>query len=146
MNTMTHPGIIELTRRDRRYAYEAYEFMFDALSHAQKKQGRGSARAVAEGPSSEDHITCVDLLSGACELARSEFGWLARSVFHQWGILASEDVGEIIFNLIDARLLSRTENDHREDFRGCLDLDRALTENYTIPKGDLVSWAGRGMR
>ena len=37
---MRHPEIAEIVRRDRRYAYEAYEFIFDALGHTQQLVGR----------------------------------------------------------------------------------------------------------
>ena len=33
--TMHYPGLAEIVRRDPRYAYEAYEFVFAALQHTQ---------------------------------------------------------------------------------------------------------------
>jgi uncharacterized repeat protein (TIGR04138 family) len=65
-------------------------------------------------------------------LARGEFGLLARTVFRQWGITRSDDLGEIVFNLIDANLLSKTERDRRSDFEGICDLEQALTDGFTI--------------
>ena len=38
--TMHHPKPAEIVRRDPRYAYEAYEFVFAALTHTQKRLGR----------------------------------------------------------------------------------------------------------
>ena len=38
--TMHHPKLADLVRRDPRYAYEAYEFLFAALAHTQKMLGR----------------------------------------------------------------------------------------------------------
>ena len=35
-----HPKIAAIVRRDGRYAYEAYEFVFAALAHTQKLLGR----------------------------------------------------------------------------------------------------------
>ena len=44
---MQNPRIEELTRRDPRYAPEAYQFVFDALDYAARRLGR--ARADAAG-------------------------------------------------------------------------------------------------
>ena len=44
MPTMQHPQIVEIARRDSRYAYEAYEFLFEALAFTQNRLGRGSAQ------------------------------------------------------------------------------------------------------
>ena len=38
--TLYHPKLAEIVRRDSRYAYEAYEFVFAALAYTQKALGR----------------------------------------------------------------------------------------------------------
>lgn len=48
---------------------------------------------------------------------------MARTVFHLWGIDRSGDFGEIVFNLVEARLMSKTDNDTRADFQNVYDLD-----------------------
>ena len=83
--------------------------------------------------------------TGACDLAREEFGLLANVVFRQWGIHRSDDIGEIVFNLIEAELLCRTESDHRSDFQDAFDLDRALSDGYSFSLGE-VAWSKRGSR
>jgi uncharacterized repeat protein (TIGR04138 family) len=70
---------------------------------------------------------------------------MARVVFRQWGIHRTDDVGEIIFNLIEAEQLSKTDSDHRSDFQDVFDLDRALSEGFTIALNE-VSWSKRGAR
>jgi uncharacterized repeat protein (TIGR04138 family) len=69
---------------------------------------------------------------------------MARVVFHLWGINRTADFGEIIFNLIDAELLSKTESDRREDFHDVLDLDRELRDGYAFEVGDGWSSGRRG--
>jgi uncharacterized repeat protein (TIGR04138 family) len=127
---MRHPDIAEIVRRDRRYAYEAYEFVFEALGHTQKMVGKAPSKG--ENPGEEHHVSGPEILRGAVDLARQEFGLLARTVFHQWGVRQTADLGEIVFNLIESSLLSKTETDSRADFHDVFDLDRALTEGYTI--------------
>ena len=139
---MRHPEITEICRRDRRYAYEAYEFIFDALAHTQKSVGR--APADDETPGQHHHVSGREIIEGAVDLARQEFGFLARTVFHQWGIRRTGDLGEIVFNLIDGGLLSKNDSDTRADFEDIFDLDRALTEGYAIQLGPSI--ASRGGR
>jgi uncharacterized repeat protein (TIGR04138 family) len=128
---MPHPKLEEIVRRDPRYAYEAYEFVFAALAHTQKRLGKVPPEG--GGPEPADyHVTGRDLLEGARDLALKEFGLMARTVFRLWGINATDDIGNIVFNLIDAELMSRTDRDTREEFHAVFDLDDALVKNYRI--------------
>jgi|SRR4051794_38077499 uncharacterized repeat protein (TIGR04138 family) len=133
---MRHPEITEIVRRDGRFAYEAYEFMFEALSHTQEMVGR--VPIGGETPGEEHHVSGKEILDGTVELAREEFGFLARTVFSHWGLRRTDDVGEVVFNLIEAGLLSKTDSDNRADFQDLFDLDRALAEGYSIQLADAV--------
>lgn len=128
--TMHHAGLAEVAKRDPRYAYEAYEFMFQALGHTQKMLGREPSQGAREG--TEHHVGGRDLLAGIRELALEQFGLMARTVFHRWGIDRTDDFGEIVFNLVEAGLMSKTDQDTRADFRGVYDLDEALVKQYQI--------------
>jgi len=61
-----------------------------------------------------------------------EFGLMARTVFHMWGIDKTDDFGEIVFNLVEANLMSKTNEDSRKDFQAIFDLDKALVNDYHI--------------
>ena len=130
---MQHPGIAELVRRDPRYAYEAYEFVFEALNHTQARLDRMPPGHLERDDCDRYHVSGPELLFGACELARKEFGWLSRTVFRLWGVERTDDFGALVFNLIDANLLSKTERDRLADFCGVFDMDRVMTEEYSIP-------------
>jgi uncharacterized repeat protein (TIGR04138 family) len=128
---MFHAGIAEVVRRDPRYAYEAYEFVFAALHHTQKLLGRVPAEETGD-PGPHHHVNGRELLNGIRDLARREFGLMARTVFHVWGIDSTADFGEIVFNLVEANLMSKTAEDNRDDFRDVYDLDQALVHDYRI--------------
>jgi uncharacterized repeat protein (TIGR04138 family) len=119
---MYNPNLMEIARSDPRYTYEAYEFLFEALSHTQKMLGRAS----------EDHASGHELCAGVADLARREFGRMARVVFRMWGINRTDDIGEIVFKLIDANLLSKTDRDTLGDFHALFDLDAVLLDNFEI--------------
>ncbi len=127
-----HARIAEIVRRDPRYAYEAYEFVFAALAHTQKALGRVPGDVSAEESEASNHVSGPELLRGARDFALREFGLMARTVFRRWGINRTDDVGEIIFNLIEANLMSKTPEDNRRDFHDVFDLDEELVNGYRI--------------
>jgi uncharacterized repeat protein (TIGR04138 family) len=122
--------LAEVVQRDPRYAYEAYEFVFAALSHTQKLLGR----AADEGNTSESqyHVSGRELVQGIRELALREFGLMARVVFRMWGINRTADFGDIVFNLVEENLMSKTDRDSRADFQDIFDLDQALVQEFHI--------------
>jgi uncharacterized repeat protein (TIGR04138 family) len=137
---MRHPKLEEVVHRDPRYAYEAYEFVFAALAHTQRMLGRvpppphSSHAGGGEGRIEERdyHVSGRQLLEGVRDLALREFGLMARTVFRAWGINSTADIGEIVFNLVAANLMSKTDEDNRDDFRDVYDLDQVLVRDYRI--------------
>src|SRR5262249_14252013 len=131
--TQFNNKLFEVVAKDPRYAYEAYEFVFLALSYTQKMLGREPERGQVD-PETEPkhHVSGPELLEGIRQLALREFGYMARTVFRMWGIHKTDDFGEIVFNLIDAELMNRTDEDSRADFRDIYDLDEALVQGFRI--------------
>lgn len=102
--------IQHVRRRDRRFSRHAYYFVLDALDYTMSNLGR-------EAKSGEDrHVGGRELMAGIREFAADQFGPMAALVFERWGVRGPGDFGEIVFNLIDAELLSRRPTDSRLDF------------------------------
>jgi uncharacterized repeat protein (TIGR04138 family) len=127
------PKILELTREDPRYSYEAYEFVCDAVSYTQDRLGRDAA---PDDEETDRHVSGGELLRGACELAVREFGMMAPLVFRTWGVRTTDDFGEMVFRLIGVERLSKSDRDDMDDFRDVFDLDKALTEGFELTLGD----------
>lgn len=124
------PKFFEIVREDPRYAPEAYEFVCDAVTYTQERLGRVP---LDEDAQDEEHHVCgAELVEGACELAIREFGMMAPVVFKLWGIRKSDDVGEIVFNLIRANKLSKSDRDDLNDFRDLFPLEVALTRGFEL--------------
>ncbi len=128
--TISHAGLTEIVGRDPRYAPEAYPFVFEALSYTQRHLNRLPKKEEGEHP--KNHVSGRELLHGIRELALREFGLMARTVFKCWGIHKTDDFGEIVFNLVQGGMMSKTDQDTREDFRNVYDLDDALLRQYEI--------------
>ena len=77
------------------------------------------------------HLTGGELLRGLVRLARHEFGVLGPTVFREWGVLTGEDVGRIVFRLVECGELSARPEDTLDDFCD-FDLFGGLTANLEI--------------
>jgi uncharacterized repeat protein (TIGR04138 family) len=58
------------------------------------------------------------------------FGPLARTVLEHWGIHSTEDLGEIVFALVEAGILVAESHDRPQDFRGLFDFEEAFERGY----------------
>jgi uncharacterized repeat protein (TIGR04138 family) len=130
--TMHHAVIADIVRRDPRYVYEAYEFVFDAWKHTLRMLERPPREPGSGEPGPAQHVSGRELLNGVRDLALREFGLMARTVFHLWGIHSTDDFGEIVFNLVDANLMNKTEQDCRSDFHAVFDFDESLVRRFQI--------------
>jgi uncharacterized repeat protein (TIGR04138 family) len=135
--------IKELLNRDRRYKFEAYAFVFDSLRYAQESLGMGAVRPSAPGASPADeeaeepaagerHLTGQQLCEAIRQYALEQYGYMAKCVLNSWGIHATGDFGEIVFNLIRIGTMKKTEDDRREDFDNVYDFDEALRQGFRI--------------
>lgn len=96
----------QVVARDGRYHINAYRFVYEALDYTVKQLEK------------KRHISGRELLEGLKNLAIEQFGGLAVMVFDVWGVRKTADFGAIVFNLVEADLMSRSEDDCREDFEG----------------------------
>jgi uncharacterized repeat protein (TIGR04138 family) len=109
--------IEELADADGRYAKAAYLFIYDALQYTVEKLGKESL------PKQQRHVSGRDLVQALSEYGMNQFGPLTASVFEHWGVRQTRDFGEIVFNLVGANLMSKTEDDCIEDFTNVYDFN-----------------------
>ncbi|HUY93256.1 MAG TPA: Minf_1886 family protein [Pirellulales bacterium] len=132
----------DLLRQDRRYKIEAYAFVFDALGYAHKALGMGTVRASEEGEgepgeegsAGERHLTGQQLCEAIRQYALEQYGYMAKCVLNSWGVYATGDFGEIVFNLIRIGQMRKTKEDRREDFDDVFDFDTGLTQSFQIKR------------
>lgn len=125
MQAPTFEQVLEqILTRDPRYHREAYLFVRDALDHTQKLLARKT------GKNELRHVTGQELLEGIRQYALEQYGPLALMVLEEWGVRRCEDFGEIVFNMVEAHLLAKTDADTREDFRGGYDFFEAFRQPF----------------
>ncbi|HEX2100689.1 MAG TPA: Minf_1886 family protein, partial [Candidatus Synoicihabitans sp.] len=71
--------------------------------------------------------------------ALEQFGPMARTVLDAWGIRRCGDFGEIVFNLIDYNVFSKTDNDKREDFSDIFTFEDAFDRPFLPARPRVVA-------
>lgn len=107
-----------ICEQDLRYKRDAYDFVMEALSYTQKRFSRPK------------HVTGEELLQGIKELLLERYGLLTMTVLRHWGIKRTEDIGYIVFNLVDNKVLSKTEDDRIDHFRNAYDFEEVFNKGY----------------
>jgi uncharacterized repeat protein (TIGR04138 family) len=77
-------------------------------------------------PESQRHVNGRQLSLGLREFAVRQYGHLARTVLHRWGIRRTEDFGRIVFAMVDGGLMSANESDTPADFDSVYPFDEAF--------------------
>ena len=97
----------EILEKDSRFDSRAYDFVLQVVVEASDE---------AKG-----HVTGQELLCWFRDMALDAFGPMAYTVLNDWGVHTCEDVGAIVFNLYNAKIIGKTETDSPGDFIGGFD-------------------------
>jgi len=108
-----------VAEQDGRYRKEAYLFLYAALEYTVRKLGRDKAKTQVER-----HVTGQELARGIAAFAREQYGPMALSVLEHWGVRRTRDFGEMVFLLVNAEMMSKTEEDRIEDFTDVYDFEK----------------------
>jgi uncharacterized repeat protein (TIGR04138 family) len=147
---------------DPRYSIEAYALILESLSQARQFKLKNAPRDRADAPTAKPparkprsapeesgkprvsgHVNAGELCDAMRRLALRQYGLLAATVLHHWGVGSTSDVGNIVFNLIAAGGLEKTESDSRSDFDNLFDFDtvfkassqEAIADSGSMPAG-----------
>ena len=113
-------AILEAVKNDPRYHPQAYEFVREAL-HAAVKHFRSGQE--------DQHVSGQEVLEGVRLYALAEYGPMSLTLLTQWGLNRGEDVGNVVYNLIETGYFGRNDGDSLEDFSGGYD----FTEAFSAP-------------
>jgi uncharacterized repeat protein (TIGR04138 family) len=109
------------------YPSEAYDFVQRGLSYTVEK-----FHAEQTDKKASRHVSGQQLSEGLRDYALLQWGLLARTVLKAWGIHSTFDFGKIVFSLIEAQQMQKTEDDTVDDFRDVYDFDTAFEAGYRI--------------
>lgn len=112
-----------------RYHRNAYHFVFSALQFTQEKLNRTASHVLRE---EDAHINGAELCEGLREHALQKFGLLTRTVLRSWGVTSTEDIGRIVFELIERGEMRKTDQDTPDDFFEVYDFEDAFDRGYSV--------------
>ena len=119
----------QIAREAGSYPPEAFEFIQRGLNLTVQKVHA----AVADSPEVSRHVSGQELCEGLREFALGQWGMLARTVLRRWNINSTLDFGKMVFAMIAAGQMQKTEDDCLEDFRNVYDFKTAFESGYRIP-------------
>ena len=88
--------------------------------------------SVIQAMESPRHISGRELTEGVRDLALDRYGPMARSVLAHWGIHATEDVGGVVFALVEQGVLVKQDEARVEDFVDVFDQLGAYERIYAL--------------
>lgn len=80
------------------------------------------------------HVTGPELAWSCRDFALEQYGLMAPHVLAYWGMRSSEDIGRIVFTLVEVGLLVTQPGDCETDFKDVFDLAEAF--------GGVYRWQG----
>jgi len=112
-------SVVSIMKRDKRFDPHAYFFLKDALDFTLK-------RIADENDGQPRHVSGPELLTGYRDFALDQFGPMASTLMDEWGVEKCQDVGDMVFHLIEEQVFGKQESDQREDFSEVFDFKESL--------------------
>jgi uncharacterized repeat protein (TIGR04138 family) len=116
----------QICEKDLRFSTDAYHFVQEGLNHTLKSLKRG-------GQHNHRHVSGQELLHGLREFALKEYGPMSKAVLNECGIKTTDDIGQIVFNLVNASVLGKNDTDSPSDFKNVFTFDDAFVKPF-IPR------------
>ena len=127
----------QLVSQDPRYPVEAYVFVREALAFASDSMELGVAPDVAETEAAPDqprerHLTGQELCEAIRQFAINQYGYMAKVVLQRWGITATGNFGDIVYNMIEMGVMKKSPQDRRTHFDNVYDFDHVFESNFEM--------------
>lgn len=106
----------DILARDSRYNARAYTLLTDVIRCLSGEESK--------------NVSGADILEEFKERALDLYGPMAYTVLTEWGLNCTEDIGEMIFNLVESRRIGKHETDSKEDFVGGYDFKEVFLGPY----------------
>ncbi|NQZ68171.1 MAG: hypothetical protein HRT89_08875 [Lentisphaeria bacterium] len=115
--------IDRILQKNPLYTKDAYRFIYDGVNFAHTKICQRENSKVRD-------VQAPELCSLLAEYIQGELGPMALHLLHEWGIYQTNDFGEIIFFMVEERLLSASADDNRSDFDNHFDFEDVFVKPF----------------
>ena len=76
------------------------------------------------------HVSGAELAWACRDFAVAQYGLMARTVLEHWGVTRTDDLGRLVFILVEAGLLVTQSDDREEDFAAVFRFDEAFGASF----------------
>lgn len=115
---LTDGELDRLQERHPRFDARAYAFVYEAVI---------AFLGSLQGPR---HASPREVADGVRQLALERFGLMARTVLRHWGIHDADDIGRVVYAMVEQGILRTRDEDQQEAFSGALDFEEAFEIDY----------------
>ena len=105
----------DIVAKDSRYDARAYALLMDVIHYLCRDGGR---------------IRAGEVLEEFKERALEQYGPMTYTVLSEWGLSRTEDIGEMMFNLVEGRRIGKDEEDTPEGFACGYDFTEVFKAPY----------------
>ena len=112
----TADSFADIVAKDKRYDARAYALLMDVVNYLSGEEGK--------------HVPGEDVIDEFRDRALDQFGPLTYTVLTEWGLSSTEDIGEMMFNLVESKRIGRDENDSADAFASGYDFKEAFLDPY----------------
>ena len=127
----------QLVGKDARYPVDAYLFIRESLAFAADSAELGStsldqdlSEEEMEKNRRERHLSGQELCEAIRQYAIKQYGFMAKVVLNRWGIQATSDFGEIVYNMIDVGIMKKSSRDRRSHFDDVFDFEESFDKKF----------------
>ena len=92
----------DIVAKDDRYDGRAYALLMDVVHYLSTEAGK--------------HVSAAEILDEFKERALDQYGPMTYTVLTEWGVACTEDLGEMMFNLVEHHRIRKDDSDSQEDF------------------------------
>lgn len=103
-----------LLKKYNDYDRETYAFLFKVLDYTMKNVTKRI----------NGHLSAHEILEGWRLYSIDQFGGLVKTVMDVWGTKTSDDIGKLVFRLIEFKLCGKNDRDKQSDFTGVYDFEK----------------------
>ena len=117
-DTVRSKGPEQTSEERASYHENASAFVLAALNEAIKAAESGR------------HVGAHELVEVVRDLAIERYGLMARTVLEYWGIRTTDDVGHLVFEMMEQGVLVKADSDRLEHFSDLFDFEQAFDVDY----------------
>jgi uncharacterized repeat protein (TIGR04138 family) len=126
-----HEVVEVICKEDTRYDRRAYGFVRAGLDFTVGEiRKKIPLKTIKAGGPVSRHISAPQLLEGMRAFTLDQFGPLSKTVLNEWGVKRCCDFGEIVYNLIEHGIFSKTPEDNRGDFTEVFSFENAFEKPF----------------